>query len=354
MTLSPLLGAETDKELEDDLDAPVPQKTSSVSETKKEGNNPVEAEPEDAKLAAIVLPEHPTKADVVKYLKALHAYGERMPRVPPMGAPVGAIIKPPPYPIRAVKKKLAAVPTQYIGEAIGYAAKENGFLSFRHAIVDLVNDRKDLDDSHRETVLTHLPKCPDLIVTVARYGWATGQEKTVLKTARVVQDMGTRQLLHTLYCRHPESYVPLLVEYGSADAKELVMELLTNRKSAREMASCFSALPAEEVPWLNRAEIVAKAWKKAQEGAGSGNSGPEQYAVLAAKYGHVDALIFIARKLNGAPDRSRSDKDIRAKMSEALPTLVPSGGANQEAIIRFVLANRTKLVFDNTLKQYRL
>ncbi len=282
-------------------------------------------------LDAIVLPEKASKEDVVKYMKAIRKAvdKEREDRTELLRKTQRTELL---YDKkRDIEAKLDAVPTAYIGEMLALAP-----ISLRLVVARSINDRADLSEEQREVIVGNLVKYPYLIKTMVRYGWEKNAEKKVLQAA--LSDMSS-------------SFVPVLASYGSPESTKVLVKLLTEG-SPIALSYNFAALPGTEIAGLDRAAVVAKAWKLAQTATGNGAM---YYAPIAAKFGYRDALLYIAKILNGTPDpRDRFEKRLRANGLSALRELVPDGGPDEKSLVEYVLANRATLVFDLELKEYRV
>lgn len=330
--LARLAGAPASQSVEDDLDAIVPQKKPAAAKTQ------VEAKP--AKPDAIALKPDPTAKDVARYLDALLKDMKQKFEVALANVAGGRIMLP--RETAELIPQLDAIPTPFIGEMLQRADDENsGPLStiFRTKVVSSINGRHDLSDSQREIILKALPDLPALIETVTKHGWEKGAEATIIKTVKRGKITSSTP------------FVTVLAAYGTPPANKALTELLKNARP-EDVGKNLTALAETTVPGLDLNDLVAKAWKSAQNNS---ERPPTTTALIAARYGHLDALLYLTKRLNGAPNPyDRFDNNIRANILDALQQLVPDGGTDEKSLISYVLANRTQFVFDPTRKEFHL
>ncbi len=291
------------------------------------------------KLEGIVLPAKSSKDDVVLYYKALQKavdIGSEK-RQALLRKTEGGLVSFYNFP-KGFMEKVDAIPTEFAGEILGLGKPKSPFQSM---VIRSIIKRTDFTEGQREVILKYLPDNPDLIRIVLKQGWAKGADKAIIRTARerLPSDLGPL-------------FVPLLASYESKEAKEVLTNLLTTG-NPKSLIENLAALPNREIAGLDVAGAVEKAWRRLQEAYWLNEL--TQYAPVAAKYGHLDALVFIAKRLNAAANRLDSnDIKTRENCLTALKQLVPSGGSEEAALVKFVLSHRTTLVFDPALKEYRL
>ena len=323
-------GAPTNKSVEDDLDAIVPPKKSDAAKAQV-----------DPMLDAFVLKPNPTAKDAARYLGGIiNAMTQKLDDAMAQARNTSGRFQ---ISISAEKlsAKLNAIPSVFIDEMIQQddgSAKHIPTL-YRSTMVSSINGRQDLNEAQREVILKALPSLPALIETVTKQGWEKGAEATIVKTVKQGK------------ITYSTPFVAVLATYGTPAANKALIELLTHARP-QDLGKNLTALSQATVPGLDLNDIVTKAWKNAQD---NGDKGPTSIAPIAAKYGHLDALLYLTKRINGAPNPyDKSDNAIRANFLDSLQQLVPDGGSDEKSLVKYILANRTKLIFDPTLKEFHL
>lgn len=323
------------KAVEDDLDAIVTPKAGAAKQAK-------DAATADGVFDAISLKENPTRSDVTDYLKKLKtAWAKETEKINQrMRSGAGSIRLD-----DQLAGKFNTVPSVFLQEMLASVSQDSGFENshYRNQMIASVNSRSDLDDSSRSLILKYLPDYPDLIETLVKFGWEKNAETLVVKSAYRAK----RGMLYR------ETLIKVLAEYRTPAAKKVLVDLLkTSSGSGVFLENNLGALALVADHGVDVDDVVATVWKKSQvEGViQAGYAAP-----VAAKFGHLDALLYVAKRLNAAPDsRNSSDKRVRERCLDALQQVVPQGGTDEKSLVNYVLTNRTKLVFDKELKEYHL
>jgi hypothetical protein len=289
----------------------------------------------------IELRENPSKDDVVSYIKAIRkAFADQHARDFSSSAKKGQASSPTRINLRQATAKLTQIPAAYVNLLLEQArSAEEDHDGFSVAAVTAINGRDDFGDELKEPILRCLSDLPELGRTVLMRGWQKGSEARILKIAAGVEGFAI------------PSFVSLVAQIDSPEARKILPGLLT-KGGARMMAASYRIVSRLDIDWLNWTDIAAKGWRvaKAEEG-----SGLFSYAPIAAKYGITEALVLMAKKLNGAPaPYEREDVFVREECRKALRLLVESEDSDEKALVKFVLDNRSNMIFDSTDGKYKL
>lgn len=215
----------------------------------------------------------------------------------------------------------------------------------------LINLRKrEFSNNERPIIVAYLNEFPDLIEVIVNHHWTKDAAQEILRVAKITD-------------RESTGYVKALLQIDSPEARELLARKLL-QTSTFSMSLGYRALgkknpphiikrlPPDELPWLNIASIVDQAWNLAKKRP---NDDAGHYAPIAACYGHLDALILMAKRLGFEYDaRNLNEKNMQLTIESSLTRLVPLENQSPEAIARFVFENRKKLVFNSEAGTYSL
>jgi hypothetical protein len=291
----------------------------------------------------IILRENPTKRDVEAYLKTLEKAVKNKKKDPiTMGSLTFTV---PTARSAEVTAKLAKVPPAHLGVVLAYAKSAHGDLlrrSFANAAVSTVIARRDLDDSSKEAVFASLPVYPGLVDVVLRQDWVKGSETRLLKLAKSSDPNFGHQ------------YVELLAKIDTTDAREFLPELLL-RGRALNMAYSFRTALSLDLSWFEPDVWVQKAWKKILIAPGrTPFDDPLNFAPIAARFGEKDALLMLAKKLNGQVHSVEKNANSDREAILALEQCIDSDTIDERALVKFVLDNRNALVFDKTSRKFKV
>ena len=176
--------------------------------------------------------------------------------------------------------------------------------------------------------------------------WIQGAEAKLLKAAKISSP------------DRAHSYAELVAKIDTPESRKFLPELLL-RGPADTMASSFKAVIALDLPWLDTEALIPKAWKQIKEARGNTiRHAPIHFAGVAARAGEVDALIMLAKKLNGAiTSPAQKDPYTRGLLDEAtliLQQTIDADILDTKALVKLVLDNRDSLVFDKSSRKYRV
>jgi hypothetical protein len=291
----------------------------------------------------IILRENPTKRDVEMYLAALEkAVEKKEGKQINMGSLTLTV---PTARTPEVLLKLGEVPPNQIGVLLDRARsayREPKRRSFANAAFSTVTTRKDLDDSSKEAVFASVPVYPGLVNVVLRQDWVKGSETKLLKLAKSSEP----NLAHL--------HVELVAKIDTPAAREFLPELLL-RGSAFTMARSFGTALSLDLSWFESDTWVHKAWKKILIAPGRASfNDPLNFAPIAARFGEKDALLMLAKKLNGQVNTPESNSNSTREMILALEQCVDSDTTDERALVKFILDNRNTLVFDKASRKFKV
>jgi hypothetical protein len=297
-------------------------------------------------LEEIVLKENPTKKDIAAYLEELEkAFSSPQYK---LGNATNVVVV---YDSvsAAIREKLGQISSAHVPQVIDRAvslAQTPGKSEFRALLIDSVKDRTDLDDSSKEAIFRGIPDHSLLVGTVIRMGWIKGSEAKLLKLAKGSYENGARR------------FIELVAKIDTPEARKLLPELML-RGHCMSMAESFKIALGQDLPWLEPEPLVSKAWKKIKAAPGRATwDDPMHFAAIAARFGETDALIMIAKLLNGAANQNTErDASVRQQLKDATFTLqqtIDADVLDTKSLVKFVLDNRDSLVFDKATRKYRV
>jgi hypothetical protein len=295
------------------------------------------------KIDEVVLKENPTKKDVAAYLDEL-AKAVTVTTEKSANRTFSHLNE-----SKELNQKLAQVPSSHIDVVIQRAKKmqgERGSIMLMWALVDSVKDRTDLDASSREAIIDGIREYPVLAYTVVRMDWIKGSEAKLLKLAKSSNPNGSRR------------FIELVAKIDTPEARKLLPELML-RGHSFSVAECFKVALEQDLPWLEPEPLVLNAWKKIKAAPGRTTwDDPMHFAAIAARFGETDALIMIAKLLNGAANQNTErDASVRQQLKDATFTLqqtIDADVLDTKSLVKFVLDNRDSLVFDKATRKYRV
>jgi hypothetical protein len=295
------------------------------------------------KIEEIVLKENPTKKDVANYLDELEKIFSTT-----MAVPENVIFRDPPVPA-GILDKLSKIPSTYVPQVVERAvslARVGGHWQFRSALIESVKDRTDLDDAAKDAIFKGIPNHTILVTTVIRMDWIKGSEVKLLKLAKDSNQNGARR------------FIELVAKIDTPEARKLLPELML-RGHSMSMTESFKIAISQDLAWLEIEPLVLKAWKKIKTAEGREDlDDPLHFAPIAARFGETDALIMLAKKLNGAANQNlEKNLIVRQQLNEALLVLqqtIDTDVLETKSLVKLVLDNRDSLVFDKSIRKYRV
>ena len=254
------------------------------------------------KLAAIELPDDPSRADVKTYIQKIQnisatqsSFGTRDPQV----------------------GMLTDIGAEHLDLLIEASGGRDYYL--RRAIENLAAEE------HKELILAHLGEHFHLAKSVVKFGWQEEARKTLLDGLKYSEDLPKSWLQSVARFQDPETY-PLLTDY-------LIR--------ARHRDDAYDEI--KDLPGIELDEAVAKAWKNAQyDGWERLNTIP-----LALQFGHKDALSAITIALNDESTHSSWNNKLRKSFSQHTGI----SGSDEELRIWY-LANKDRLRFNPETKMF--
>jgi hypothetical protein len=304
------------------------------------------AAPEEVALDSLTLGESPNEKEVVAYLKAVRKATEvrRNRSAEEEGQNTrSAEASGPKY--ADLLRKLEAVPPQFIEVLLkeARAAKvERTSIRFANAITFLLGERPDLPPEAKDLFIRYVAEFPVLANAIVRNEWVKGSEAKLLSVAKSSRDFDAPR------------FVELVAQIDTPEARKFMPDLLT-RGPAATMSSSITAAKKLDLTWLDWDPLVQKAWRKAKE---SGQSDIFSLAPVAARHGASDALLMLAKKLNGAPDPYNQSKEYekmqRREYKNTLEAVLEIDETTESALVKHVLDHRDVLVFDKTTRKYKV
>jgi hypothetical protein len=239
-----------------------------------------------------------------------------------------------------VVDKFEATPTEHLDVLLKEATTTSGHLA-RTALLRVINARADLGENMKESVVRAFEQHPVLIKTILRRQWLSGAEAKFIALAK----------------KNPEralvEYVEVLAAMDRPDAREALADFLTKGDGTMLVKSHFAAkkVNANCVDW---SQVVPKAWRAlGLLGHKRVVTDTIEFAPLAAENGVTDALVLVAKKLNAPAFRGDAkDAALRERCFEVLRQVIVLPDADERALVRYILDNRSALTFDKTTKKY--
>lgn len=295
------------------------------------------AAPKD--LDSITLPPQPTREDVRVYLKDLEKS---------LRASSNSGLARDRKTILEVQGKLGKIPVEFLDVALEQAVKLEGdfvMLTYAQGIITIINARVDLPDTLRQPVLDAFGSNPRLATTITRQGWWHGAEAKLIRQCRKI-DQGPFLAL-----------VELLLAINTPEAIKAIPDIL-RKATAVEIAQSWKFIARENPPGIDQAQLATSLWKRIKdEPLNSMAESPAHFAPYAARQGVIDALIMVAKKLNGLPNPVEDSgifAKVRSECGAALAAVLPDTIEPESARVQFVLDNRDRLEFDRATGKYRL
>lgn len=259
--------------------------------------------PDIATLADLTLPDDPSPKEVKQYIldivsasQGQNTFSDRDPQV-------------------ALLTRVGRENLPLLIEALSYARSMNDY-HIKRAIVNLA------DESNKSLILDSLPIHQDLVTAVIQHGWEEDARDILLTELKNTgQYLPTEWIQAAASLNDPESY-PLLRDY------------FINGQNRSWTYKAIKHLPIEDMPGA-----VAEAWQRSKYGDDCNRI---YMAIIAVKYGHLDALAVLVDSLtSGTPDSYWSSQEARP----AVLRHTGFRGSNSE-LGRWFEANRDQLRFD--------
>jgi hypothetical protein len=284
-------------------------------------------------LNKVELKSNPNKQEVESFVKAVAASLTRKTAQPTTMRPsVSESMQ------ESVIKKLQAIPSEHLDVLLNeaMATRERYISRWQSVLITVVNERNDLPDTMKTPVVQAFDHYPLLIKTLLRKPWLPDAEAKFIALAKKNPAAGGTAM-------------------SRPDARAALADFLTIGDGTTLTKNHFAAkaVNPECVDW---SQVVPTAWRKlgllAQK---QGLTDIIDYAPIAAEQGVVEALVLVARKLNSTPaPKGSRDILLRKRCVDALRQVIDGQGPDEAALIRYVLDNRNRLIFDKATGRYVL
>ncbi len=267
--------------------------------------------PSKADLSHIKFPKNPTKENLKKYVEEIRIASKRQKSFSDNDKQI------------EMYTKVGHKNLDILLESFGKAKKWNdGQFHLQRAIGKLITK----DD--KELIIRNLSKNRSLINYVVRYGWEKDVKQTLIDRLRDTPDLPQTWIVAVAALKEPKTY-PDLQEYFIV---------------SRNRAQIYQYI--KDLPGLKLDNAVDEAWNIVS--GGKNNWEKKQMAVIAAGYGHVDALFFLLDAK--VPQNSHmSSPDFNAILAKK----VDKSGSITE-IKEWLIKNRKNIVFDKKAGKYML
>lgn len=265
--------------------------------------------PDMDKLAEVALSDDPSPEEVKQYIldivsasQGQNTFSDRDPQV-------------------ALLTRVGRDHLPLLIEALSYSRSMNDY-HVRKAIVNLA------DEGNKSLIFEALPIHQDLVTAVIQHGWE-GDAKDILLTElkSTGQYLPTEWITAVARLNDPESY-PLLRDYFI---------------NGQNRSWTYRAI--EHLPIKDMAGAVEEAWKRSKY---SHDSNRNYMAVIAVRYGHLDALEALVDMLTfGTPDGYWSSREARP----AVLRYTDFRGSNSE-LEHWFNTHREQLRFDPKISKF--
>ncbi|MEE9368520.1 MAG: hypothetical protein V3V05_06605 [Pontiella sp.] len=255
------------------------------------------------RLAAIELPEQPSRADVKAYIQKIQTISATQSNRGSKDPQIGM---------------LTDLGPEYLDLLIGACDEHDYYL--KQAIQKLATEE------HKELILTNLRNLPSLSKSVIKFDWQEDARETLLNGLKRETSLPSEWLLAVASFQAPETY-PLLTNFLIRGG---------NRDDTYEAI--------KNLPGISLNEAVSKAWKHAKY-----DNEWERRAIIpiALQFGHIDALDAATLELTDAGASSYSKTRFRKSIN------IHAGVSGSDIDLRtWFLANKPWLRFDHETKRF--
>jgi hypothetical protein len=295
--------------------------------------------PPNADLGKIQLKEGATKADVEGFVRAIAKLVSAQSDLSGYTANQQGS-KEPAITQEQLVEKLATTPTEHLDVLLKETVSVSGRIVL-YPILRVINTRADIGEDMKEPVLRAFEHHPVLIKTILRKQWLPGVEAKFIALTKKDPE------------RAVVDYVEVLAAIDRPDAREALTEFLTKGTGATLVKS-YAAAKTVNAACVDWDEVVPKAWR-ALGLLSLKRAVPDMidFAPIAAEYGVTDALVMVAKKLNSPAVRSdEKDAALRERCVRVLRQVVVLPDPGERALVKYVLDNRSALVFDKANRKY--